>query len=323
MTKVHQAGSRVVSSSTQKPLQRRRAQRETMPGVLMAAPASVGLIAFVAAPFFVAIVLSFYNIRLNAVRPPTFFGITHYLRLFTDPTISGPFFGSLINNLTFAVVVVPVQTAIALALATLVNRKLRGVAFFRVLFFMPVVFPMALVAVIWRLILERSDQGLLNSLVHFVSGGFIGAHDWLGSGATAMASVIILSIWQGVGFQMIIILAGLQEIPQERYEAAQLDRASGWQQFVNVTLPGLRNTLIFVALLTTIFAFRVYDQVYILIKTAGMNAQATRTVLYQATTTVFDENDLGQAAAMTVVFFVIVVGLTLIQRRVLQQRSAD
>ncbi|MBC7297792.1 MAG: sugar ABC transporter permease, partial [Demequina sp.] len=123
------------------------------------------------------------------------------------------------------------------------------------------------------------------------------------------------------GFQMIILLAGLQEIPQERYEAAQLYRASRWQQFRYVTLPGLRNTLIFVVLLTSILAFRVYDQVYILITSGGANKAATQTVLYQATTSVFDQNNLGRASAITVVFFAIVLAITVVQRRVVRQES--
>ncbi|MBC7518126.1 MAG: sugar ABC transporter permease [Microbacteriaceae bacterium] len=309
--------------TTTKVKKRKKFNSETLPGVLMASPALIGVIGFVALPFVVAIVLSFFNVRLNSVRPPIFFGIEQYVRLFTDPIYSVPFFRALVNNLSFAVVVVPVQTAIALALAILLNRKIRGIAFFRTLFFMPVVFPMALVTVLWRLILDRSDNGLLNSVVSFLTGGAVGAHDWLGSPTTAMGSVILLSIWQGVGFQMVIILAGLQEIPQERYEAAQLDRAGAWAQFRHVTVPGIRNTLIFVVLLTTILSFRVFDQVYILIRGAGLNQDATRTVLYQATVTIFDENNVGQAAAITVVFFIIVVALTLVQRRVLRQTSED
>jgi multiple sugar transport system permease protein len=301
----------------------RPALHDTLPGILMVTPAMVGLIGFVAVPFILAIGLSFFNVQLGSVHPPRFFGVTQYTRLFTDPIVAVPFFEALRNNLIFAVVVVPVQTAIALALAVLLNRKLAGMPFFRTFIFMPVVFPMALVAVIWRLILDRSDQGLLNAAIHGLSGGLIDAHDWLGSSGTALASVILLSIWQGAGFQMVILLAGLQEIPTELYEAARLDRAGAWQQFVHVTIPGLRNTLIFVALLTTILAFRVYDQVYILIRTAGMNADATRTVLYQATTAVFDENNLGQASAISVVFFVIVIVITVVQRRVLRQSAGD
>lgn len=291
--------------------------------MLMAAPAVLGLIAFVAVPFIVALVLSFYDAQLNQVRAPKFFGLTQYVRLFTDPIVAGPFLRSLLNNLVFAVVVIPVQTAISLGLAILLNSKLKGIPAFRTIFFMPVVFPMALVAVIWRLVLDRSGSGLLNAFMGFVSAGHFAPQDWLGSGATAMGAVILLSIWQGAGFQMVIILAGLQEIPVERYEAASLDRASPWQQFVHVTLPGLRNTLIFVVLYTTILAFQVYDQVYILIKTAGGNQTALQTVLYQGTSSLFDGNNLGRAAAITVVFFAIVLVIAVVQRSLLKQRTEE
>ena len=302
-----------------KPRQVRRRRSETLAGVLMSLPALIGIIAFVAVPFLVAVWLSFFNAQLGSPRPPTFVGITQYSRLFTDPIEAPAFLRSLLNNLVFAVVVIPVQTGLALLLAVLLNRRLKGIAVFRTFFFMPVVFPMALVAVIWRVILDRSSDGLVNSITHAVAG--VGPHDWLGSSATAMLSVIALSIWQGVGFQMVIILAALQEIPQERYEAATLDRASAFQQFIYVTIPGVRNTLIFVVLLTTIFAFRVYDQVYILITTAGGNQNALQTILYQATNAIFAENNLGQASAISVVLFIIIVAVTLIQRAVLRQRS--
>ncbi|MGJ3561955.1 carbohydrate ABC transporter permease [Streptomyces sp. INA 01156] len=268
-------------------------------------------------------VLSFYNVRLGSPLEPAFFGVEHYRRLFTDPDLSGPFLRALLNNLTFAAVVVPLQTGLALALAILLNRKLKAIGLFRSFFFMPVVFPMALVAVIWRLILARSEQGMLNSLLDAVTFGNWGAFDWLGDSLTAMGSIIVLSVWQGVGFQMVILLAGLQQIPGELYEASQLDRASRWQQFRHVTLPGIRGTLVFVAMLTSVLSFRVFDQVYILIRGGGLDENATRTVMYQAVTTAFDQNDIGQASAVTVVFFLIVVALTIVQRRVVRPDHED
>jgi multiple sugar transport system permease protein len=297
--------------------------RDWVHGLLMSAPALVGLLTFVAVPFGYAVWLSFHNARLGSPHTPTFFGLEHYRRLFTDPDLSGPFLRALLNNLTFAVVVVPVQTALALALAILLNRKLKAIGLFRSVFFMPVVFPMALVAVIWRLILARSDQGMLNSLLSHLSFGNWGAFDWLGSAASAMASIIVLSIWQGVGFQMVILLAGLQQIPNELYEASQLDRATRWQQFRHVTLPGVRGTLVFVAMFTTILSFRIFDQVYILIRGGGLDEDATRTVMYQAVTTAFDQTNVGLASAITVVFFLIVVALTLIQRRVVRPENEE
>ncbi|KTR19824.1 carbohydrate ABC transporter permease [Curtobacterium citreum] len=303
------------------PRQLRRQRSDLVAGPLMALPAMAGIVLFIAVPFVAAIGLSFFNVQLGSPRPPTFVGFSQYVRLFTDPVEAPQFLRALGNNLFFAVVVIPLQTGLALVFAVLLNQQLKGIRFFRTFFFMPVVFPMALVAVIWRVILDRSGGGLLNSAVETFTGGAVGPHDWLGSGATAMLSVIALSIWQGVGFQMVIILAALQEIPEERYEAARLDRANRFQQFVHITVPGVRNTLIFVVLLTTIFAFRVYDQVYILITTAGGNENALRTVLYQATNAIITENSVGRATAISVVLFVIIVVVALVQRAVLRQRS--
>ena len=300
-----------------------RKNRDWLHGLLMATPAVGGMIAFVGIPFGYAVVLSFYNVRLGSPLEPSFFGLEHYRRLFTDPDQSGPFLRALLNNLTFAAVVVPLQTGIALGLAILLNRKLKAIGLFRSLFFMPVVFPMALVAVIWRLILARSEQGMLNSLLETVSFGDWGAFDWLGDGATAMASIIVLSVWQGVGFQMVILLAGLQQIPGELYEAADLDRANRLQQFRHVTLPGIRGTLVFVALLTSVMSFRIFDQVYILIRGGGLAEDAARTVMYQAVTTAFDQNNVGQASAITVVFFLIVLVLTIVQRRLVRPDNED
>lgn len=288
----------------------------------MAAPAISLLLLFVAVPFLASIGFSLYNVRLGDPRDPSFMGLTQYVRILTDPDVSGQFLDALLHNLIFAAVVVPVQTALALALALLVKKNLPGMGVFRSLYFLPVVFPIALVAIIWRLILARGDQGLLNSALAFFSGGSFGSQDWLGSELTALASVIVLSIWQGCGFQMVILLAALQQVPSELYEAAELDRANGWQRFVHVTLPGVRTTLVFVALYTTILSLRVFDQIYVLAKSGGgLNEDATRTVMYEAVTAAFDENNIGRASAISVVFFLIVVVLSLIQRRVTTEKE--
>lgn len=290
---------------------------ETLAGWAMIAPAAIGLLLFVLLPFLLAGWLSTQNVRLDTPQPPSWFGLEHYRRLLLDPDFRGEFLTGLRNNLIFAAVVVPVQTALALALAVLLNRPLRGMPVFRTFFFMPVVFPMALVAVVWKVIYTRGELGLLNSVLDTVSFGLIPAQDWLGNPSTALAAIIIMSIWQGVGLQMVILLAGLQGIPGELYEAAALDKAGPWQRFRHVTLPGLRNTLIFVAMVTTILSFRVFDQVYIM--TGGGPQDATTTVMYQAVTTAFTANNVGRASAITVLFFLIVLTITLIQRRVLRE----
>ncbi|GAA1763760.1 sugar ABC transporter permease [Kocuria aegyptia] len=301
---------------------RNRVRRDRLAGPLMAAPAVLLLLLFVALPFVAAVWFSFYNVRLGDPRDPAFMGLTQYARIFTDPDVSSQFLSALLHNFVFAAVVVPVQTALALGLAVLVQKNLPGIAVFRSVYFLPVVFPMALVALIWGLILARGSDGLLNSLLSFFSGGSFGAQDWLGSGRTALASVIVLSIWQGVGFQMVILLAALQQVPRDLYEAAQLDRANAWHRFVHVTLPGIRTTLVFVALYTTILSLRVFDQIYVLTRSgAGLNEDAARTVMYQAVSSAFDANNIGRASAISVVFFVIVVVLSLLQRRATRERE--
>jgi multiple sugar transport system permease protein len=280
---------------------------------LFSLPALAGLFCFVLLPFILAIILSFTNLRLGSPLPVEFMGIAQYERLFADTA----FLSALRNNMVFALIVVPLQTAFALLMALLVNQPLRGVTLFRTLFFMPVVFPLSLVAVVWILIFAPGPQGLLNSILQAVSLGGWQAKDFLHNPDWALPAIALTSIWQGVGFQMIILLAALQGIPEELYEAARVDGAGKWQQFVFITLPQLRNAIIFVVLVTTILAFRLFDQVQIM--TQGGPGHATTTVMYEAVNAAFASQQVAKGAAMTVVFFLIVLLLTLLQRYVLKQ----
>ena len=284
-------------------------------GWLMATPAMVGLVLFVAVPFVLAVVISLTNLRLGAPLPLEFVGFRQYVRILSDPV----FLRALLNNTLFALVVVPLQTSLALALALLVNRRLRGMVVFRTLFFMPVVFPLSLVAVVWILIYAPSARGMMNAFLVRLSFGAWQPHDFLHDPTLALLSVMLTSIWQGTGFQMVILLAGLQSIPQQLYDAAQIDGANSWRRFLHITLPQLRNPLTFVIIVTSILSFRVFDQVRIM--TQGGPGNASTTVIYEAVRSAFDRAELGRGAAMTVVFFVLVLGITLLLRRVLRQES--
>jgi multiple sugar transport system permease protein len=283
----------------------------------MMTPAMIGLIAFVVVPFVTAVWLSTQHVQMNTVRPAEFVGLEQYRRILLDPEFRGAFYTALRNNFTFAFLVVPLQSAAAVGLALLLNQRLKGMAFYRTMIFMPIVFPMALVAVMWRLIYSRAEDGVLNSAIHMLTFGQVNAIDWLGDSTYAMASIILMSIWQGVGFQTIILLAGLQGISDVLYEAAALDGAGRWKQFLHVTLPGLRNALIFVIMVTTIFAFRLFDQIYIL--TRGGPGDSTTTLMFQAVDQSFTQNNVGRGAAITVVLFVLVLAITLLQRKVLRE----
>ncbi len=280
---------------------------------LFAAPALLGLLLFVALPFVLAFVLAFTNLRLGSPLPLEFVGLEQFRRIFSDPA----FLRALLNNAVFALVVVPVQTLLALGLALLLNRRLKGLALFRTLFFMPVVFPLSLVSVVWVLIFAPGANGMMNAFLETVTLGAWQPRDFLHDPVLALPAIMLTSVWQGVGFQMVIILAGLQAIPGELYEAAAIDGASRWRRFWHVTLPQLRNTLIFVVLVTTILAFRLFDQVQIM--TQGGPRNATTTAMYEAVQAAFARQQVAKGAAITVVLFLIVLLVTVLQRRLVRQ----
>ncbi|MEW8520093.1 MAG: sugar ABC transporter permease [Candidatus Thiodiazotropha sp.] len=288
---------------------RRRLNDQTAPALLLAMPALLGLLLFILLPFATALVLAFTDLRLGSPLAVNLVGLDQFLYLFNDPD----FMRALLNNLLFAAVAVPLQTLLALALALLLNRGLPGTLAFRTLFFMPVVFPMSLVAVIWSLIYAPGPNGMMNAFLQWASFGLWEAKDFLRDPLLAMPAILLLSIWQGVGFQMVILLAGLQGIPQTLYEAAALDGAGRWRQLLHITLPQLRNPLIFVILVTTILAFRLFDQVQIM--TRGGPENATTTVIYETVQAAFARQQVALASAMTVVFFLLVLAITLLQRR--------
>ncbi|NEP10948.1 MAG: sugar ABC transporter permease [Symploca sp. SIO2C1] len=289
---------------------------DRLTALTMAGPAFAGLFLFIALPFLLAVVLSFTNLRLGSPLPLKWIGFEQYRRIFSDPT----FFRALFNNAVFAMVIVPVQTALALGLALLLNRPLKAMALFRTLFFMPVVFPMSLVAVVWTLIYAPSANGLMNALLKSITFGFWTPKDFLHEPMLALPAIMLLSLWQGMGFQMVIILAGLQSIPSVLYEAAAIDGSNKWNQFLHVTLPQLRNTLIFVMLVTSILAFRLFDQVEIM--TQGGPNDGTTTVMYEAVKIAFEQQKMAKGAAMTVVFFLIVLTITIVQRVLLKEERA-
>ena len=281
--------------------------------MLMVAPALLGLVVFIAVPFLLSLALSFTNLRLGSPLPTEFVGIEQYRRLVAEPS----FTHALLNNALFALSVVPLQTGLALALAVVLDTRFRGRTILRILFFMPVVFPMALVAVVWELLYAPGPAGMVNAFLGALSGGHLPPQDFLHDPGLALGAVIVVSIWQGLGFQMVVLLAGLQSIPDPLYEAAAIDGAGRFSQFLHVTLPGLRNPLIFTALITSILAFRVFDQVQIM--TQGGPNDTTTTVMFEAVRAAFSRQQVGLASAMTVVFFIVVLVITVAQRRLVRQ----
>lgn len=281
---------------------------------VFASPALFLLLLFVVVPFVMAFIFAFSDQRLvPGPNPTALVGLRNFIRMFEDKR----FLSALGNNFLFVLIVVPVQTFLALLLAVLINQKLKFVNFFRTIYFSPVAIAMVVVSVVWAFLYEASANGTINQFVHFITFGLVGPQDWLGNPKLAFPAIMLLSIWQGVGFQMVIFLAGLQEIPYVLYEAAQIDGANVFRQFLNVTLPQLRNTTIFVVLSTTILAFQLYTQVEVL--TRGGPQNATQTMIFYTKVMGFEQGKIGYASAITVVFFLIVLAISLIQRAVLKE----
>lgn len=242
-------------------------------------------------------------------------GKSRYVLLARDPV----FIRSLLNTIMFAALVVPLQCGLALALALLVNSGLRGQRAFRTIYFSPVVMSMVVVAVVWAFLFNR-DLGLINQFLGWMSFGAIQPIDWLGNPATAIPAIVLMSAWQGAGLQMLIFLAGLQNIPEELYDAARIDGATAWQRFSNVTLPGLSRTIGFVVIITTIAAFGLFTQVDVM--TQGGPANSTSTVMFYAIERGVRSQEIAYGSTITVVYFVLIALLALLQQRFFARRGA-
>ena len=303
-----------MSSTAQSERRSAALRKEARTAWLMSSPALVLLTLFLGIPILLTFVLSFTNIRLVSPTPPKFVGLNNFVRAFAhDPS----FLRSLTNTAFFAMIVVPCQSALALALAVLVNAKVKGVTVFRTMIFMPVVTSMVVVSILWSFFYE--ENGLFNSVLNTVTGGAWTAIAWLNNPGTAMPAIILLSIWQAVGLHMIIWLSGLQGIDPVLYEAADLDGANGWQRFRYVTWPGLHSTMVFILVTITIAALGLFVQVDVM--TSGGPQDATSTLVYHAVRKGYREQDMGYGSAISLIFFVSVLVISLIQRRLTREKN--
>lgn len=283
----------------------------TTTALLMLLPAGILLITFLLVPIGLTFGLAFTNARLISPRPAEFIGVDNFVRLFEDDT----FWASLRNTVIFAAIIVPVQSACALGLALLVNVKMRGVNFFRTIYFLPVVTSMVVVSMLWLFMYQKN--GLINQVL--LKFGIEGP-DWLGDPHTALLAIILMSAWQAMGFHMVIWLSGLQTIPGDLYEAAELDGAGTWEKFRYVTWPGLRATRTFILITITISAFALFTQVNIM--TQGGPLDSTSTVVLMAVRTGFQQQQTGYASAISLVFFVLVLAVTLVNRHLTRDKDA-
>ncbi len=292
------------------PVRRRRG----LPGETVAAwsfltPNLVGFVVFVVGPVVASFVLSFTQYDL--IRPPKFIGLDNYATLlFHDPLM----WQSLGNTLYYSVLTIPSGIVIALALALALNQGLRGTIVYRTLYFLPVVTSAIAISFVWKW-LYNPDFGLLNWLLSLVN---ITGPDWLNDPAWAMPSIAAAAVWKSLGYTMVILLAGLQGVPQHLYEAAKIDGASAWERFRHVTLPLISPSLFFVTVISVIGSFQVFDQVYVM--TQGGPGHATLVYNYYLYQNAFQYFKMGYASAMAYILFAIILVATLIQVRLLNRR---
>ncbi len=271
------------------------------------APSLIALLAFSLGPMVASAWVSLHE--WNLIRPAKFIGLDNFRELWHDDD----FHLALQNTLYYLVGYLPLVVAGGLGLAVLLNKRLKGVALFRAMYFLPVITSWVVVSLLWKWLLNPKN-GLINTMLGWVG---VDGPGWWTSQTWAMPSVILASAWKDLGFVMVILLAGLQAIPHELYEAAAIDGARPWRQFRSVTLPLLTPSLFFVFVISMINGFQVFEQVWVM--TDGGPAGSSTVVVEQIVKNTFDYGRAGYASAMSVVLFVIILLFSAVQLR-LQKR---
>lgn len=287
----------------------RSKRRQIGAAAVLLLPSLVGVLAFLVLPVILVILLSFF--RWDLLSPPKFAGVSNFTDLFQYDHVGH----SLLVTLYYVALNIPIQTVIALGLALMLNRKLPAMGFFRVLYVVPFLATPVAMAVVWNWVFDPK-VGAVNSLL-----GLVGIHGpaWLGSSAWAMPVVAFANIWQYAGYNMLFFLAGLQAIPRQLYEVSGMDGAGKIQQFFRITLPLLNPTLLFVLVTGVIGSFQVFDMVYVL--TNGGPGDSTEVMNLQIYQSAFVGFHIGEACAMSVILFVIILLFTMAQFAYFRRRT--
>ncbi|GHO68136.1 binding-protein-dependent transport system inner membrane protein [Ktedonobacter sp. SOSP1-52] len=280
---------------------RKRHRVEALWGYVFLLPQFIGLIAFALIPLVSIFALSL--VKWDGLGPMHFIGLTNFFNQFADPD----FQTALINTVYYTMLVVPAGLLLALLVAMGVN-KVRAKTIYRVIYFMPVITGSVAVSVIWIWLLD-GNFGLINVLLG--QWFHIKGPQWLVDAHLVIPSIAIVSIWWGLGFNMLLFLAGLQGIPGSYLEAAKIDGANKFQLFRHITLPLLSPTLFFVTVISIIHSFEVFDQTYVM--TGGGPGKDSYTIVYHLYTLAFQKFEFGSASAAAVVLFAILLALTLLQ----------
>jgi multiple sugar transport system permease protein len=285
---------------------------EALSGYAFVLPFIASISIFLIGPLIYAFIISFKEFSFLNPEASRWIGFANYIKLFSDPT----FKRALLNTTLYSLGVVPTQLVIALILALIVNSDIKGKTFFRVAYYIPTVTSTVAVSVIF-LYLFKAD-GLVNALL--AKFGIQGP-TWFNDVRFALPSIMMMAIWSSVGNYMVIFLAGLQDIPSELYEAAEVDGANKFQRFFKITLPMLRPIVFFNLVMSLIGTFQVFDQAYVVSQGTGGPLDATMTVVLDIYRTGFRDFNMGYASAMAFVLFVIILILTLIQRKLFKEET--
>jgi multiple sugar transport system permease protein len=270
------------------------------------APNFIGFMVFTLGPILFAFVLAF--MKWDGNNPMEFVGFDNFTKLPTDTR----FVASLINTVVYSVATVPLTLLCALGLAVILNQKVKFRNVFRTASFFPYVASLVAVAAVWNMLFSPAN-GPMNMLLVKLGVAVKDLPKWAADKDFAMLTVVLFSVWKSMGYYMVIYLAGLQGISSEMYEAASLDGANAWQKFRSITWPMLQPTTFFVVVIMTINCFKVYDQIYMI--TQGGPGTSTLVLVYHIYNTAFGSWDLGYASAISVVLFLLVLLVTLIQFR--------
>ena len=275
-------------------------------GYAMVAPTIIGLIILNIVPIFQTIYMSFFKSGAFG-KGNIFIGFSNYATLFADKQV----WQAALNTLKYALLVVPVGIILSLLLATALNKKIAGRGLYRLIYFMPMIAVPAAVTMVWRW-LYNYYYGLFN---HLLTGIGLDAVKWIEEPNLALFSIALIGIWSSVGYNMVLILSGLQEIPKDFYEASELDGASPFRQLVSITIPLVSPTLFFVSITSVISAMQVFDVIYMLIDVANPAYKKTVSLVYLFYNNSFKYSNKGYASCIVLVLLVIILILTLIQNK--------
>lgn len=280
--------------------------KENFSGYAFISPSVLLFAVFVLLPFIYSFYLSLNKWQGGRMDNITFAGFSQYQRALSSPD----FWHSIAVTAYYTFVTVFLQIVFAFILALVLNRRVFGRSWLRTAYFVPVVMSTIVVAIIWNLVLDSGQSGLLNE---FLSMFAIPPINWLTTPKWAMPSLIIMSVWKWVGYLMVIFLAGLQDIPNELYEAASIEGAGGWQKVRYVTIPLLEKTTWFLVITSIINSFQVFDQIYLM--TGGGPLNATNVIVYYIYQWAFQNFDISYASAAAWLLFIIIFAITLFQIR--------